>query len=279
MRRREFITLLPFAAGLPSSAALALELNEHFVGSLEREVNVKRDFGATGDGITDDWQAIENAGIYLEARGGGRMYFPAGRYWRAAFGKNVTVRNNIEYCGDGDSSVIVGSNAAFVSPNGAVFGRGSYATYTYYGVHDILAGAQSLTTTVLADADNFSPGDIIIARSITAAGSANDVLPHFVEMNRVVSVHGGVVNLEDPIDDGWNGVMIARVSGDVSQGYTIHALRFACASGFPFFFPATYKSVIRNCWTRGLSVICANAFTRTVPHALLPPFVLPAVRI
>jgi hypothetical protein len=279
MRRREFITLLPFAAGLPSSAALAVELNEHFVGSLDREVNVKRDFGATGDGITDDWQAIENAGIYLEARGGGRMYFPAGRYKLPTFGKNITVRNNIEYCGDGASSVIVGSNAAFISPNGAVFGRGSYATYTYYGVHDILAGAQSLTTTVLADADNFSPGDIIIARSITAAGSANDVLPHFVEMNRVVSVHGGVVNLEDPIDDGWNGVMIARVSDDVSQGYSIHDLRIECESGFPFFIQASYKSVIRNCWTRGLSVICANGFTRSVAHDLIATVVWSAERM
>src|SRR5258708_13226621 len=156
MRRREFITLLPFAAGLPSSAALALELNEHFVGSLEREVNVKRDFGATGDGITDDWQAIENAGIYLEARGGGRMYFPAGRYKLPTFGKNITVRNNIEYCGDGASSVIVGSNAPFISPNGAVFGRGSYATYTYYAVHHLLARAHPLTTHVPAHPHIFS---------------------------------------------------------------------------------------------------------------------------
>jgi hypothetical protein len=269
MRRREFIALLPFVAALPSSAALALEAtNRRFAGSPDREVNVRRDFGAKGDGVTDDWQAIEDAGLFLNARGGGRMYFPAGRYKLPMFGKNITVRNNVEYCGDGASSVILGSNGVFISPNGANFGH-AYAKYTYYSANDILAGAQSLTTTVAADADNFSPGDIIIARSITAVSSADNALPHFVEMNRVVSVGGGIINLEDPVDDGWSGVIVANVTGDVSQGYSIHDLQIECESGFPFFIQASYKSLIRNCWTRGLSVISANGFTRSIAHDIV----------
>src|SRR5438105_4917207 len=71
MRRREFLGLLPFAAGLPLAAAPpAGAQGTRVTGSIGREVNVKRDFGAKGDGVSDDWQAIENAGMFLEAHGG-----------------------------------------------------------------------------------------------------------------------------------------------------------------------------------------------------------------
>jgi hypothetical protein len=270
MRRRDLITLLPFAAGFPPSDAFASKANNApFAGVAAGEVNVKRDFGAKGDGVTDDWQAIESAGLFLEARGGGRMYFPAGRYRLPTFGKNITVRNYVEYCGDSASSVILGSNAAFVSPNGAIFGRNSYGKYTYYQAHDISAGAQSITMTTAADADNFKIGDIVIARSISATISQGDILPYFVEMNRVASVSGGVIKLEDPVDDGWNGVVVAKVTSDVSQGYSIHDLRIECEEGFPFFIQASYKSMIRNCWTRGFSVLCVNGFTRSVAHDII----------
>ena len=43
------------------------------------EVNV-RDFGAVGDGVTLDTQAIQRAIAYLHRQGGGRVIVPAGRY-------------------------------------------------------------------------------------------------------------------------------------------------------------------------------------------------------
>ena len=102
------------------------------------------------------------------------MYFPPGRYRLPTFAKNITVRNNVEYCGAGYSSVILGGNGVFISPHGANFGRGSYANYTYYAAHDIVAGDQSIRLVNAADAANFSPGDIIIARSTSAMGTATD---------------------------------------------------------------------------------------------------------
>lgn len=46
---------------------------------VEQSVNVK-DFGATGDGTTDDTIALQRAMAYLESLGGGELYFPAGVY-------------------------------------------------------------------------------------------------------------------------------------------------------------------------------------------------------
>lgn len=39
-----------------------------------------RDFGAVGDGATDDTEAIQAAIDAAEAAGGGTVYFPAGDY-------------------------------------------------------------------------------------------------------------------------------------------------------------------------------------------------------
>src|SRR4051794_13725017 len=145
MRRRDFIA----AASTSLLAATADATNRRPQGLVS--VDVRRDFGAKGDGSADDWQAIENAGLHLERLGGGSMYFPAGRYRLPNVGKNITVRNNIQYLGDGHGSVIIGSNAAFISPRGAAFGRSSYADYRYFTVRDVTAGDREI---IFADTDD-----------------------------------------------------------------------------------------------------------------------------
>ena len=45
-----------------------------------REINVKTDFGAKGDGLTDDLAAINAAISAVSADGGGTLYFPIGVY-------------------------------------------------------------------------------------------------------------------------------------------------------------------------------------------------------
>nr|QIP04347.1 hypothetical protein HAU86_02700 [Bradyrhizobium symbiodeficiens] len=232
------------------------------------QVDVRRDFGAVGDGLTNDWAAIETAGLYLERLGGGRLYFPTGRYRLPEFAKNITVRNNVEYCGDGHSSVIIGSNAAFISPQGSAFGRTAYHSYKYMPASDIAAGDQFIDVRNERDAANFKPGDIVIARSVSAIITPGDVLPYYVEMNRVVGVDGRRLMLEDPVDDGWRGLIVANVTKQIAQGYSIHDLRIECDNGYPFFIQGSYKSVIRNCWTRGHAVACFNAFTRSAAHDL-----------
>ncbi|RTE08370.1 OmpL47-type beta-barrel domain-containing protein [Paenibacillus whitsoniae] len=72
-----------------------------------------RDFGATGDGITDDMAAFDQAVNALNAYGGGVLYMPAGTYFfkptapsvsRVFWGKSDL--KNIHFVGDGESTVI-----------------------------------------------------------------------------------------------------------------------------------------------------------------------------
>jgi hypothetical protein len=263
MKRRDLISL-GSAALFPSARVAAQSPPSRTV--LTAEVDVRRDFGAIGDGIADDWQAIENAGLHLQQIGGGRLYFPAGRYRLSGFGRNITVRSNVEYFGDGHGSVILGSNAGFVSPHGAAFGRSAYGAYDYYDIDDVKPGDQSLRFKSPSDAARFKPSDIVIARSRNAIVTDGDVLPYYVEMNRVTSVAGDRVNLEDVVDDGWQGLLAANVTSHVVQGYSIRDLRIECEDGYPLFVQGSYKCSIRDLWTRGLAVACFNGFTRSMAH-------------
>lgn len=72
-------------------------VSEYVYGSY----NVKN-YGAKGDGITNDTAAIQNALDAAEALGGGEVYFPSGRYYIS----QVTVGDNILLKGAGSSAVL-----------------------------------------------------------------------------------------------------------------------------------------------------------------------------
>ncbi|WP_416665959.1 glycosyl hydrolase family 28-related protein [Egbenema bharatensis] len=63
----------------------------------ESTVDVMRDFGAKGDGITDDTQAIQQAIDTVYQRGGGTIVFPPGTYLVTS----VTLKENMTYYGYG----------------------------------------------------------------------------------------------------------------------------------------------------------------------------------
>lgn len=62
-----------------------------------------RDYGAVGDGTTNDVTAIQAAIDAAVAAGGGQVYLPAGDYKVANL---ITLYENIDLCGDGSGSVI-----------------------------------------------------------------------------------------------------------------------------------------------------------------------------
>jgi hypothetical protein len=72
-----------------------------------RMLNV-REFGAQGDGVTDDTSAIAAALTVANVLGGAQVYFPAGTY----ISGNQTIYANVEYVGDGPGATIIKLKAA-----------------------------------------------------------------------------------------------------------------------------------------------------------------------
>jgi len=72
-----------------------------------KPVSVK-DFGAVGDGVTDDLTEIQAAIDFVEAAGGGQVFFPAGDYLISA---KLTADSDVALVGEGqDVSRILGDN-------------------------------------------------------------------------------------------------------------------------------------------------------------------------
>jgi hypothetical protein len=62
-----------------------------------------RDYGATGDGHSDDSPALERAVAALNAAGGGELFFPAGTYLHSG---EITVSGQVTVSGAGAESVL-----------------------------------------------------------------------------------------------------------------------------------------------------------------------------
>lgn len=96
------------------SNAANISYGGQFTGQSTRTVAAKlgdvvsvKDFGAVGDGITDDTAAIQAALNYVNSVGGGVVFLPPGRYRKGdAAGTTLIMYSNTTIKGAGDSSVI-----------------------------------------------------------------------------------------------------------------------------------------------------------------------------
>lgn len=98
-----------------------------------------RQFGAKGDAVTDDTAAINATIAAVEARGGGKVYFPAvdynaGKWFRCNGSILVSGTRDIELIGDG--STMIKSHAASTATNLVIAGdplnlatRSAYVTF------------------------------------------------------------------------------------------------------------------------------------------------------
>lgn len=75
---------------------------------LRQTISVK-DFGAVGDGTTDDTLAIQNA---LVAAAGGRLYFPTGTY---IYSTTLTIPSSTHLFGDGPQNTVVKVSPSFAT--------------------------------------------------------------------------------------------------------------------------------------------------------------------
>lgn len=135
-------------AGVPTVSSLAQ-------GFVQPTASV-RDYGAAGDGFTNDTTAIQRANNAVAASGGGTVFFPAGVYIAAG----VRQDSNVEFSGAG--------NATLKHPDG-VSGRNIVESRVWAKKGWIVEGSSLLW---MSDTTGVVPGAIV---GVLGAGGASPV--------------------------------------------------------------------------------------------------------
>jgi hypothetical protein len=135
----------PFNDGSATDATVVINSIEAGLEAVETRLNNNlsinvKDYGAKGDGTTDDTAAIQRAINDANAAGGGTVFFPSGTYITTT----QTLPSNVVLQGVGKSSTIIrlknGTNASLLVTSGFV---GLTGTNSNQGIHDW--GLSSLT--------------------------------------------------------------------------------------------------------------------------------------
>jgi len=121
---------------------------------LRESVSVK-DFGAVGDGVTDDTAAIQAASLALANAGGGILYFPEGQYNYT----RLTIRGRVIFQGEGPAATFLVCTDSTTIDSGILLGSSMRALdnnirVVYSGFRDLSIYAGS-TSGVSAQQDIF----------------------------------------------------------------------------------------------------------------------------
>lgn len=206
------------------------------------------DYGAKGDGSTDDTAAIQAAIDACAAAGGGIVYFPPGTYLLSSVTTIDSISwhlfvnsDNISFVGAGHASLLKTTQNALIlhlAGSTKMVGKVNYSRTanryidaTVYAVASISRGATSFTCMTAADAANFSAGDYVFIRT-------GQVLPGRTgqpdsEINQVVSADAdtGVVTLRWPTVKSYaQEYFISGTTGETSTAQTANAATFGVAN-------------------------------------------------
>src|SRR6266545_3038205 len=105
---------------------------------LRNAINIK-DFGATGDGTTNDTPAVNAAVVAANTAGGGIVEFPAGRYLA---GGSIHLLSNVTFQLDADS-VLLGAPAGYDPPEPNP--NDAFQDFGHSHFHDAMIWGDNLT--------------------------------------------------------------------------------------------------------------------------------------
>lgn len=147
-----------------------------------QEIVSVKDFGAVGDGLTDDTLAIQSA---IEGITSGDVIFPAGDYYIST----ISGKSNVRLIGQNGARLIKQSGTSGDN-NNALNIYGAVTATSSLAAADVDSGAVSVT---VADGSVFASGDWCLLRDNTWAYTG--VAGRNQEIVQVASVAGNVVSL------------------------------------------------------------------------------------
>lgn len=177
-----------------------------------------RDYGAVGDGTTDDTAA------FISAQAAGREVFvPEGEYRITSW---IPMLSGRRWFGVGPDSIIANDKTNATIDKHACFLPGLHhpslmSGQTKYALNNIAYGDPSVTCTTAGDAANFGVGDLVIVGSDT---NLSGVSRH-AQLNKVQAKSSGTLTLVDPIEATITDAKIWTITGtDSSTSTGIYAI-------------------------------------------------------
>jgi hypothetical protein len=182
--------------------------------------NVKG-YGAKGDGVTDDSQAIQSVLNLCKTNGGGIVYFPDGKYMVS---QSFNVPDNTTIKGNGATSWIHNTTVSgmsriiFMLNNvgdiAASDGTSPLLNETYYNVSSMVANQVTLSST---DAAHFSVGDLVFIVS-TEVFPTNSNCRKYEIIDKVIGKSGNTITLKYGYEVAITAPKIAKI-GATANGW------------------------------------------------------------
>lgn len=251
--------------------------------STQLTVNVK-DFGAKGDGITDDKPAFEAAANFVANKGGGTVFVPAASvYYRDTL--PIYWPSNVNIVGEGDKSVIYNDRDTTTSSRAypyvpIYFGEMIPICYDSTNLRFYSTGLASFDKVKVSSTimDSFTVGNLVEIRGLTGfIGADGSTKPHVFRIEKIVKkILPDTLVLEHPLDTTLTTGKIA-----VMGKYLPTATKAIDEYGHPFYMIeninveniriksnseaflryAAYKADFRNVTVEAASLINCNAMS------------------
>ena len=175
-------------------------------------------YGAKGDGTTDDTTAIQSAIDHVASVGGGTVYFPKGDY---VITDTINVNDsNVKLVGEGNRLAIIRPSTDLIIDSATNNVKWSVmAENVNTPVVTSLSAVASAgdTTIAVTSATGIEAGMLVYLRGTTSESpwtTQNSTTPSIVkgETNRVLSVSGTTITLQKPLSDSWDATEITTLT-------------------------------------------------------------------